>query len=77
MKILDQIRDWMYPRAETHRADAAMPPEVQAVDAALRTVFDPEFGLNLVDMGLVRGIRVEGSRAMVRLTLTTDRKSVV
>ena len=41
------------------------------VRAALMDVIDPELGVNVVDLGLVYGIDVEGDRVTVRLTMTT------
>src|SRR5579864_1300176 len=41
------------------------------VREALREVIDPELGENLVDLGLVYGIRIDGNRVAVDLTLTT------
>jgi metal-sulfur cluster biosynthetic enzyme len=37
---------------------------------ALREVYDPEYPISLVDLGLIRGIEVEGSKAEVKLTYT-------
>jgi metal-sulfur cluster biosynthetic enzyme len=41
------------------------------VRAALRDVDDPEYPISIVDMGLVRGVSVEGARAVVKLTYTS------
>lgn len=49
---------------------AAMPDEA-AVQAALRTVNDPEVGMNVVDLGLVYGLTIEPGRVAVDLTMTT------
>lgn len=38
---------------------------------ALRDVDDPEYPISIVDMGLVRGVEVDGSRARVKLTYTS------
>jgi mono/diheme cytochrome c family protein len=38
---------------------------------ALRTVVDPELGINLVDLGLVYNVAVEGDVASVELTMTS------
>ena len=41
------------------------------VREAVREVIDPELGENLVELGLIYGIRVDGYRVEVDLTLTT------
>ena len=37
---------------------------------ALREVLDPEYPISLVDLGLIRGIEVNGSRVDIKLTYT-------
>ena len=37
---------------------------------ALRTVFDPELGLSIVELGLIYGIEIAGSEARITMTLT-------
>lgn len=37
----------------------------------LRTVYDPELGLDVVNLGLIYELRVEPPKAYVRMTLTT------
>jgi metal-sulfur cluster biosynthetic enzyme len=39
----------------------------ESAHAALRDVLDPEYPVGLVDLGLIRGVRVEGSTAHVQL----------
>ena len=41
------------------------------IRAALREVLDPEVGINVVDLGLVYGIEVEGDLVQVDLTMTS------
>jgi metal-sulfur cluster biosynthetic enzyme len=41
------------------------------VRAALRRVKDPELNLNIVDLGLVYGIAVEGSKVLIDMSLTS------
>ena len=40
------------------------------VRAALREVLDPEYPISLVDLGLIRGIEVRGSKVEIKLTYT-------
>lgn len=44
--------------------------EASALDA-LRQVIDPEIGCNLVDLGLIYSLDIQGSKVKVTMTLTT------
>lgn len=50
------------------RADA---PTVDQVKLALRKVKDPELNLNIVDLGLVYEVSVDGSEVQIDMTLTS------
>jgi metal-sulfur cluster biosynthetic enzyme len=45
--------------------------DVQEIRSALRGVIDPELGVNIVDLGLVYGIEVDGNDIAVEMTMTT------
>jgi metal-sulfur cluster biosynthetic enzyme len=48
-----------------------LPPSADQVKVALRKVKDPELNLNIVDLGLIYEIAVEGSEVQVDMTLTS------
>lgn len=50
---------------------AAPPPTADQVKMALRKVKDPELNLNIVDLGLVYDIIVDGSDVQIDMTLTS------
>lgn len=47
------------------------PVTVADIEEALRDVIDPELGINIVDLGLVYGITLEGETAIADMTLTS------
>ena len=55
-------------------ADAPAQPEDEraaAVRAALSDVIDPDLGVNIVDLGFVRAVAIEGQTAIITMTLTS------
>ena len=47
------------------------PPAVEAVREILRSVVDPEVGVNIVDLGLIYAIDVTPDRLRIEMTMTS------
>ncbi|KIL41676.1 hypothetical protein SD70_06085 [Gordoniibacillus kamchatkensis] len=45
--------------------------DTEQIRALLKQVFDPELGVNIVDLGLVYDIRNDSGDVRIRMTLTT------
>ena len=58
-------------REAQQAAPGQLPPDEQQVREALRAVIDPEVGINIVDLGLVYGIMIDGRIVRVTMTMTT------
>jgi metal-sulfur cluster biosynthetic enzyme len=52
-------------------ATAEGPPSADQVKLSLRKVKDPELNLNIVDLGLIYEINVDGSEVQIDMTLTS------
>lgn len=46
-------------------------PTVEAVREALKSVYDPEIPVNLVDLGLIYDIQADPDKVRITMTLTT------
>ncbi len=57
------------PEIDIDIADGATVREDQVIEA-LRECYDPEIPVNIVDLGLVYGMRIQPDRIDVRMTLT-------
>ncbi|HTK31231.1 MAG TPA: iron-sulfur cluster assembly protein [Candidatus Saccharimonadaceae bacterium] len=58
------------PPAGTPPAAAPTQQEL-AVRSALETVMDPEIGLSVIDLGLIREVLIQPGRTLIRMMLTT------
>lgn len=47
-------------------------PVFSAVEAACASVADPEFGLSIVDLGLIYDVAIAGDAVRVAMTLTSE-----
>jgi len=57
--------------AEAAAMPSGPPPDHDAIIQALKSVRDPEIGVNVVDLGLVYGVATEGDSVNVEMTLTS------
>ncbi len=49
-----------------------MTPLIEQIYSELKQVYDPEIPVNIVDLGLVYDVQVEGTTANVKMTLTSQ-----
>ncbi len=56
----------------TWEIESTNPEMIEKLDASLREVIDPEIGLNVVELGLVRNVKLEEEdKAHVTMIMTT------
>jgi metal-sulfur cluster biosynthetic enzyme len=53
------------------QAESTHPELADQVKTALREVVDPEIGLNVIELGLVRDLTIDDEQAMVTMIMTT------
>ena len=49
-----------------------MPTLTEDIYGQLKQVFDPEIPVNIVDLGLIYDVQVDGTNAVVKMTLTSQ-----
>ncbi|HXT14719.1 MAG TPA: metal-sulfur cluster assembly factor [Gemmatimonadaceae bacterium] len=59
------------PQTQPASQPTEPPPSADQVKMALRKVKDPELNLNIVDLGLVYDVMVDGADVQVDMTLTS------
>lgn len=53
------------------QADSTHPEMTEKLREALREIVDPEIGLNVIELGLVRDVVIENDKATINMILTT------
>ena len=53
------------------QAESDYPQLAEEAKEALREVVDPEIGLNIIELGLIRDVIIEEEKAHVRMIMTT------
>jgi metal-sulfur cluster biosynthetic enzyme len=53
------------------QADSQDPARAEEIRAALREVIDPEIGLNIIELGLVRDLAFQEDKTWMKMILTT------
>lgn len=59
------------PNPAVWQSETQHPSQAAEVREALREIVDPEIGLNIVELGLVRDVVFEPERTWVKMILTT------
>ncbi|WP_108125157.1 putative Fe-S cluster assembly protein SufT [Saccharospirillum mangrovi] len=67
---LDADAIGMTPQVLEFAASVDGQPDEAHLWQALATVYDPEIPVNIVDLGLVYGVRIDGHTAHIEMTLT-------
>ncbi|MFC8043153.1 metal-sulfur cluster assembly factor [Nocardia sp. NPDC057353] len=65
---MTETPDTSTPAAELSAEDSKL---LEDLEEAMRDVVDPELGINVVDLGLVYGLKVEEDVAVLDMTLTS------
>ncbi len=55
----------------TWHLESSAPDLAETLYEGLQSVMDPELGLNIIQLGLVRNVQIEEDKALVTMILTT------
>lgn len=55
----------------TWKAESTHPEIIESFTEKMREVVDPEIGLNIIELGLIRNLEIEDGQAKVTMILTT------
>jgi len=55
----------------TWQAESNHPELIEPLKEALRTIVDPEIGLNVIELGLIRDVKIDNQAADLTMILTT------
>jgi metal-sulfur cluster biosynthetic enzyme len=59
------------PYKLTWDSESSYPELSETVRESLRQVIDPEIGLNIIELGLIRDLQIENESAEIKMILTT------
>ncbi|MCC7359160.1 MAG: iron-sulfur cluster assembly protein [Anaerolineales bacterium] len=65
------MSDTIDTRKVVWQADSQDASKAEAIRDAMREVIDPEIGLNIIELGLVRDVALEPDKTAIRMILTT------
>ncbi|HET7009168.1 MAG TPA: iron-sulfur cluster assembly protein [Anaerolineales bacterium] len=65
------VSDETTPSKTIWEADSTHPQLADSVRTALREVVDPEIGLNVIELGLIRDLNIAEGEAHMKMILTT------
>jgi len=70
VRLEHNVSDSYHPLAAHSGSEHGDTPSLEAISAALAGVIDPELGADIVDLGMVRGIELDGDEANIQIALT-------
>lgn len=56
---------------KTWQLESTAPDLAETLHKGLQSVMDPELGLNIIQLGLVRNVQIEDDKVLVTMILTT------